>query len=604
MPLEKGNKLPSRAEVPAALKWQIEKIYANDDLWEKEFAGVKEIGAQIAGFQGRLAESAQTFYQITVLQDSLREKIYRVYAYASMRKDEDNTNAHYQILTDRAQALFVEVSSAASYLTPELLGIPEETLARFFAEEPRLELYRHFIMELVRRKAHTLSVSEERLIAMSGEVTSAPDDIYSMITNADLKFPSIKDADGNEVELSEGRYIQFMENRDRRVRRDAFETLYGTYNKQRNTLATCLMSSVKKDIFLSRARHYPTSRAFYLDDNNIPEAVYDQLIEVVHEHNPLVHRYMRLRKEALGFGDLHMYDIYTPIVKGVDIKVPFEEAKKTVAAGMTPLGPDYVKALADGMDGGWIDVPENLGKTTGAYCASVYPGPPFVLLNYNDSLDDMFTLAHEMGHAMHGWYSFKHQPHIYSGHRIFLAEVASTLNECLLLDHLIKKATDKTTRLYLLNHYLEQFRGTVFRQTMFAEFEQIIHAKVEGGEALGADALSAIYHDLNVAYYGPEMTVDAPIDLEWGRIPHFYMPFYVYQYATGFSAAVALSQQILKEGAPAVKRYINFLSSGESKYPIDTLKDAGVDMTSPEPVRMALEVFRTTLEEMENLLER
>ncbi|HBG43975.1 MAG TPA: oligoendopeptidase F, partial [Firmicutes bacterium] len=433
---------------------------------------------------------------------------------------------------------------------------------------------------------------------------SAPDDIYSMITNADLKFPSIKDADGNEVELSEGRYIQFMENRDRRVRRDAFETLYGTYNKQRNTLATCLMSSVKKDIFLSRARHYPTSRAFYLDDNNIPEAVYDQLIEVVHEHNPLVHRYMRLRKEALGFGDLHMYDIYTPIVKGVDIKVPFEEAKKTVAVGMAPLGPDYVKALADGMDGGWIDVPENQGKTTGAYCASVYPGPPFVLLNYNDSLDDMFTLAHEMGHAMHGWYSFKHQPHIYSGHRIFLAEVASTLNECLLLDHLIKKATDKTTRLYLLNHYLEQFRGTVFRQTMFAEFEQIIHAKVEGGEALGADALSAIYHDLNVAYYGPEMTVDAPIDLEWGRIPHFYMPFYVYQYATGFSAAVALSQQILKEGAPAVKRYINFLSSGESKYPIDTLKDAGVDMTSPEPVRMALEVFRNTLAEMENLLER
>lgn len=586
------------------MKWQLEQLYASDNAWEAEFSAVKEMGARMAKFQGRLAESADTFYQAMVLQDSIREKLARVFTYAKMRKDEDNANSHYQILTDRAQALIVEISSAGSYLTPELLNIPEETLARFFTEEPKLELYRHFIMELVRRKAHTLSANEERIMAMSGEVTGAPQNIFTMINNADLKFPSIKDEDGNEVELTKGRYIQFVESRDRRVRRDAFETLYGTYNKQRNTLATCLMSSVKKDVFTSRARHYATSRAYFLDENNIPEAVYDRLIEAVHDHNPLMHRYVRLRKEALGYDDLHMYDIYTPIIKGVDIKVPFREAKETVAAGLAPLGQDYVKVLREGMEGGWIDVLENQGKTSGAYSWGAYPGPPFVLLNYNESLDNMFTLAHEMGHSLHTWHSFKHQPHVYSGYSIFLAEVASTLNECLLLDHLLKKTTDKAMRLFLLNHYLEQFRGTVFRQTMFAEFEKIVHYKVEAGEALGADALCAIYHELNVAYYGPHITVDAQIDLEWARIPHFYTPFYVYQYATGFSAAVALSQQILKEGAPAVKRYINFLSSGESKYPIDVLREAGVDMTSPEPVRMALDVFRTTLEEMENLLER
>ena len=604
MTLTKGNVLPSRAEIPAAMKWKLELLYANDDAWEAEFSAVKEMVPQIISMQGRLGESAGTFYQAVVAQDVVKEKLERVFVYAKMRKDEDNANAHYQIMTDRAQALIVEVSSAGSYFTPELLSIPEETLERFFKEEPRLELYRHFIMELIRRKAHTLTANEERILAMSGEVADAPRNIFTMINNADLKFPSIKDEHGNEVELTKGRYIQFMESRDRRVRRDAFETLYETYNKQRNTLATCLMSCVKKDVFISKSRNYPTSRAYFLDENNIPESVYDRLIETVHDHNPLMHRYVRLRKEALGYGDLHMYDLYTPIVKGVDVKVPFEEAKKTVATGLAPLGPEYIKVLKEGMEGGWIDVLENQGKTSGAYSWGAYPGPPFVLLNYNESLDNMFTLAHELGHSMHTWHSFKHQPHIYSGYSIFLAEVASTLNECLLLDHLLKTTTDKTMRLYLLNHYLEQFRGTVFRQTMFAEFEKIVHDKVEAGQALGADALCAVYHDLNVAYYGPDMTVDALIDLEWARIPHFYTPFYVYQYATGFSAAVALSQQILNEGAPAVKRYINFLSSGESKYPIDVLKEAGVDMTSPEPVRMALDVFRKTLEEMENLLER
>jgi oligoendopeptidase F len=434
-------------------------------------------------------------------------------------------------------------------------------------------------------------------------LAGAPSDIFTMINNADIKFPKIKNENGEERELTHGRYVQFLENSDRNVRQAAFEGMYSTFKKQKNTLAATLNASIKKDIFYAKVRKYPSALESAVDKDNVPVSVYTNLIETIHEHFPLFHRYISLRKKVLGVDDLQMYDVYVPLVKEVDMKFSYEEAKELVIESLKPLGEEYLSEMVKGFDSRWVDVYENEGKRSGAYSSGTYGTPPYILLNYNESLDNVYTLTHELGHSMHSFYSRKEQPYPYSGYSIFVAEVASTLNEALLTHHLLNNTDDPRKKMYILNHYLDSFRGTVFRQTMFAEFEKLTHEKVEAGEALTSEVLSKIYYDLNLNYFGPDMDVNQDIELEWARIPHFYYNFYVYKYATGFSAAAALSKQILEEGAPAVERYLSFLKSGSSDYPIEVLKKAGVDMTSPEPIRQALKVFEDTLTQLEALFE-
>lgn len=600
----KGNQLPKRSEIPQEMKWKIEDLYASNEQWERDFQEVKNLTVKIQDFEGKLGDSAENLYDCLKTQDLLAEKMGRLYAYARMRRDEDNTNPTYQALTDRAATLSVHVSSATAFVVPEILQIPSDRIHSFLEQEDGLKLYRFALEEIIRTRDHVLSPAEEQLLAQVGELAHGPSTIFGMLNNADMKFPNIKDENGDEVELTKGRYIQFLESKDRDVRRNAFETLYATYRKQINTLAAILQASIKKDVFYASVRNYESARQAAMDEDNIPLDVYDNLISTVHEYLPEMYRYVRLRKKLLGLNELHMYDLFAPIVKDVEFKITYDEAKETVAKGLAPMGVEYGKILHEGFNTGWIDVHENIGKTSGAYSWGSYGTHPFVLLNWQDNMNNMFTLAHEMGHAIHSYYTHKTQPFTYSDYTIFVAEVASTCNEALLLEYLLETTTDPREKMYLLNHHLEGFRGTVFRQTMFAEFEKITHAKVEAGEPLTSEALNRIYRELNEKYYGPEMVIDEEIDMEWARIPHFYNAFYVYKYATGFSAATALSQQILQEGKPAVERYINFLKGGSSDYSINLLKGAGVDMTSPQPIRNALDVFKKRLDEMEKLAEQ
>ncbi|MDK2991369.1 MAG: oligoendopeptidase [Clostridiales bacterium] len=595
------NALPKREEIDEKYKWHLEDIYSSDDEWERDFKRLKDMVPEMEGYKGRL-NSADNLYNALKLRDEISQLAERLFTYARMRRDEDNANARYQALADRAMSLIVEVQSALSFIVPEILAIPADAVYGYMIEEPNLELYRHYIDDIMRQKAHVLSASEERILAQAGEMAEAADTIFTMINDADIKFPSIKDENGDEVEMTKGRYMQFMESQDRRVRKDAFEALYDTYGKLKNTLSATLGSSVKKDIFFSRVRKYPSSLAASLDDDNVPASVYDGLIKAIHDNMDLMYRYVKLRKKMLGVDELHMYDLYVPLVPDIKIKVSYEEAVDRVLEGLRPLGEEYISLLEHGFKNAWIDVYENQGKTSGAYSWGCYGIHPFVLLNFQGTLDDIFTIAHEMGHSLHTHYSFSTQPYIYAEYRIFVAEVASTLNEALLMDHMLKTTDERGMKLYLINHYLEQFRGTVYRQTMFAEFEKIVHDKAEIGESLTPDMMSSIYHNLNEKYYGQDIVVDDRIDLEWSRIPHFYSSFYVYKYATGFSAATALSQQILSEGKPAVDRYINFLKSGGSDYPIELLKKAGVDMTTPKPVEAALKVFAGLLDQMESMI--
>lgn len=598
------NRLPNRNEIPEEMKWKLEDLYASNEQWEQDFQEIRNLVVKVQGFEGKLAESAANLLDCLKVQDQLSEKMGRLYAYARMHRDEDNTNATYQALTDRAAMLSVQASSATAFVTPEILSIPEDTLKKFMSQESGLEHYRFVLHEILRTKDHILSPAEEQLLAEVGDLAQGPGTIFGMLNNADIQFPNIKDENGEEVELTKGRYIQFLESKDRRVRKDAFEALYATYLKQKNTLAAIYQASVKKDVFYARVRKYESARHAAMDDDNIPVEVYDNLIQAVHEYLPEMYRYVQLRKKLLGLDELHMYDLFAPIVKDVEFKITYEQAKETVAKGLAPLGEEYGKILQEGFNDRWIDVFENQGKTSGAYSWGSYGTHPFVLMNWQDNMNNMFTLAHEMGHAIHSYYTNTNQPFTYSDYTIFVAEVASTCNEALVLEHLLKTTTDPRERMYLINHQLEAFRGTVFRQTMFAEYEKMTHEKVEAGEPLTPELLCEMYRELNLKYYGPDMVVDAEIDMEWARIPHFYNAFYVYKYATGFSAATALSQQILKEGQTAVERYINFLKSGSSDYSINLLQGAGVDMTSPKPVKDALEVFKKLLDEMEQLAEQ
>ncbi|QTM98695.1 oligoendopeptidase F [Sediminibacillus dalangtanensis] len=603
--LAQANKeLQSREQVPLERTWRLEDIFVIDEEWEKEFEALKSKLPEFKQYQGKVNESADTLYNLLKLQDNVSERLGKLYTYAHMRYDQDTTNSLYQALNAKAENLLTQASSAMSFIVPEILSLDEEKLKTFIEENQELKQYEHTLNEINRQRPHVLSEKEEELLAEVSEVTDNPSQTFGMLNNADLTFPSIKDEEGNEVDLTHGRYINFLESDDPRVRKDAFKAMYETFGSFKNTFASTLSGAVKKNNFYAKIRKYDSARQAALDNNNIPEEVYDNLVSAVNERLPLLHRYVELRKRVLKLDELHMYDLYTPLVKDISMKISFEEAQETVLNGLAPIGEEYVNTIREGYKDRWIDVDENKGKRSGAYSSGAYGTNPYILLNWQDNLNNLFTLAHELGHSMHSYYSRKNQPFRYGNYSIFVAEVASTCNEALMNEYLIQNTEDEKEKLFLLNHFLEGFRGTVFRQTMFAEFEHDIHTHMQNGEALTADKLTEMYYELNKKYFGDELVIDEEIGLEWARIPHFYYNYYVYQYATGYAAATSLAAQILKEEQPAVDRYLEFLKAGSSDYPIEVLKKAGVDMTSKKPILDALRVFEDKLSEMESLLDK
>ena len=593
--------MKKRSEMDAHYLWKLEDIYACNNCWEADYKLAKDDLAAVAAGQGTLG-SAEGLFKALKAQDEAIRRVSRLYTYARMRRDEDNSNTTYQALADRAQSLYVQLGAAMAYFTPELLSVGKEKIDGFYAQEAGLAAYRRFIDATLRMEAHTLTPAEEKLLAQAGEMASAPDTIYSMMTDADFTFGTVKDEEGRDVELTSGRFIPLLESKNREVRKGAYEAYYKRYHEFANTLSATYAASVKKDIFFAKARGYQSSREQSLFENEIPEKVYDALIEAVHRHLPAMHKYLQLRKKALGLDELHFYDIYTPILPDVDMGVDYETACEMVQEGLKPLGAQYGADLAHAFTDGWIDVYENQGKTSGAYSWGAYGTHPYVLLNYEDTLDNLFTLAHELGHAMHTFYSDKNNTFLNSEYPLFLAEIASTTNEAIVLDQLKKKFTDKEKLMALCNYQLEQIRGTVFRQTLFAEFEREIHKMAMDGAALTEEAMTAVYRRLNEEYYAG-CEVDDHIAIEWMRIPHFYRAFYVYQYATGYSAAVAFSRRVLSGEEEKLQQYLGFLSAGCSDAPLNILRKAGVDMESPEPVEECLKTFEETLALLEKLME-
>jgi len=593
----------TRQDVDVTETWNLESIYASNEAWEEEFESVKAMLPLLVEYKGRLGQSAETLYEGLQLRDEVSRRLYKLYTYAHMRYDENTADSFYQAMNDRARTLASQIGATLAFMTPELLAVPEATIETYLNENSDLAMYRHAFDELNQEREHVLTEAEEAILAKAGEVLGQSGTTFGMLNNADLTFPKIKGEDGEETELTHGRFITFLESSDRSVREAAFKAMYGTYAKYTNTLASTLAGSVKKDNFYADVRKFPSARAAALHGNAIPESVYDGLVEAVHEHLPLLHRYVALRKRVLGLDELHMYDMYTPLVSEVEMKVSYEEAKQLMVEGLAPLGAEYKHILEEGLSERWVDVRETRGKRSGAYSSGAYDTQPFILMNWQDNINNLFTLAHEFGHSVHSYYTRKSQPYPYGDYSIFVAEVASTTNEALLNDYLLKKVTDRKEKLYLLNNQLETFRGTLFRQTMFAEFEHAIHDAARLGQSLTPEFLTSTYYALNQKYFGEEIVLDEEIGLEWARIPHFYYNYYVYQYATGISAAAALTDQILEEGQPAVERYINnFLKAGSSDYPIEVLKAAGVDMTTKAPVEAALRQFERVLDEFEALL--
>ena len=590
-----------RSEVPEELTWNLKDMFESDEAWMAEYEELKKLPEQIAAFQGRLGESAETLLEYLRAQDEMELRLAPFYGYASCKNDQDQADARYQDMRGKAMSCLIAISSAAAFATPEIMAIDEDKLNRFYAEQPALETYRRVLYQIRRRAAHILSGAEEKLLAAAGEMADAPENIGSVFRNADLKFPAVEDSKGEQHALTGGSYGPLMESEDRVLRRNAFETLYGRIDEYKNTIAATLDAQFKQLRFFAGARKYPNTIEASLDRTEVPVEVYTKLIEAVHGNLDKMYRYVRLRKKLLGVDELHMYDVYTPIVADAAQKIDFEQAKTTVLEALSVLGEDYTDLLKEGFSHRWIDVYENEGKRGGAYSSGNSRPHPYVLLNHKDTLDSMFTLAHEMGHALHSYHSCKYQPTCTSDYVIFVAEVASTCNEVLLMRHLLSKTADKKERAYLINHFLDSFKGTVYRQTMFAEFELLMGRMAESGQTLTAEALSEKYLELNKLYFGPDMVSDPQIALEWARIPHFFYNYYVFQYATGYSAAVAIANRILSEGAPAVADYKKFLSGGSSTDPISLLKIAGVDMSSPEPVNSALRLFGELLDEMEKL---
>ena len=597
-----AKELLKRSEVNPEFTWNLADMYADVTAWEADITVIREMAAELEKMEGKVTASAENLLQTLSQMAAMEEKSDLAFNYASRLSDEDTGNTTHQAMVQKLHGVISNVSSKLAFIEPEILETSEEVLEGYLAQLPELELYRKQIKEIQRFKPHSLSAEMEKLMAMTGEMSRTASQTFSIFNNADLKFPEVEDENGDTVRITHGRFVGLEESADRRVRKETFEKLYHTYKQYENTLASLYSGQVKQQIFKARARKYNSTLEAAVNGNNVSPKVYENLVATVNDNLDKMHRYVRLRKKLLGVDELHMYDIYTPIIPDAARKISYEEAKETVLKALEPLGEDYIAILKEGFNNRWIDVYENEGKRSGAYSAGSYSTHPYVLLNYNESLDNMFTLAHEMGHAIHSYLSNSTQPYIYSHYKIFVAEVASTCNEILLMEYLLKNTTDVKERAYLLNHYLDSFKGTVYRQTMFAEYEMKTNALAEAGESLTAEVLDKVYHELNCKYYGPDMVSDPEIAVEWARIPHFYYNFYVYQYATGFSSAVAIARNILKNGAPAVAKYKEFLSGGCSQAPVELLKIAGVDLETPKPIQDALNVFGEILDEMEKLV--
>lgn len=593
------TQLAKRSEIPTEQRWKLEDLFADQKAWDKEYQETKGLLKKVDSFHNTLHE-ATAIKAIFELEDQLAIHTERLYVYANMKHHEDTAEAEFQALSEKSKKFSVEVGEALSFIVPEILSLTDAQLNALL-ENPELSLYKRTLEEMKREKAHVLSKPEEALLAQVANLAQAPSTIFGMLNNADMKFPKVRNEHGEEIELTQGRYIQFLESKDREVRKNAFKAMYATYAKQKNTIGALLNANITKNVFYARAKKYPSVLEMSLFSDNISKEVYTNLIDTIHESLPIMQRYTKLRKKLLKVDELHMYDLFAPLVDEFKMDITYDQAKTMVEESLKPLGESYLTVLKQGFNEGWVDIYENEGKRSGAYSWGAFGTHPYVLLNHKDNLNSMFTLAHEMGHAMHSYLSDSNQPYRDAQYTIFLAEVASTLNEALLMDYLLKKTTDPKAKMFLLTYYADQFRTTVFRQTMFAEFEKITHEKAEAGESLTPQELSAIYYNLNKQYFGNEMVVDQDIEVEWARIPHFYNSFYVYKYATGFSAATSFAKQIISEGQPAVDRYLGFLKSGGSDYSINILKKAGVDMSSPEPIKQAMSVFKDLIEQMEQL---
>ncbi|MBO5561756.1 MAG: oligoendopeptidase F [Firmicutes bacterium] len=591
------GEIKSRSEIRDEYKWSICDLFASDEKWEESYRTYSEKLNELSSFDPL---SVENLADCLKLRDELAKNIEQIYVYANLRSNEDSTNTKYQAYTDRTDALAAKFDGACAFIEPGILALDEKALKEALKSD-RLKIYEHHINDILRSREHILDSAAEKMMADFYEVCAAPDAIFGMLNEADLTFEPAKDSEGKEHELTHGTFIGLLQSDDRELRKNAFKSLYSSYYRLKNTIAAVYSASVKKDVITARLRRYPTALDAALSAYNIPKNVYTELIETVRKHLPLMHRYVSLRKKLLGVDKLYMYDLYTPIVKNIKDHIEYDEAKEQVLQAVKPMGEEYVKTLESALNAEkWVDIYENKGKRSGAYSWGAYGCHPFVSLNFNYNLDSMFTLAHEMGHAMHSNYTWAEQPVVYGDYTIFVAEVASTVNEALLMEHLLATTEDCERKKYLLNHFMEQFRGTLFRQTMFAEFELKTHEMVEQGIPLTFDTLCEVYMQLNRDYYGDDIELNEEIAWEWARIPHFYNDFYVYQYATGYSAAIALSQRILKENG--AEDYIGFLKGGCSKYSIDLLKGAGVDMSTPRPVENAMKVFEGILCEMEKLV--
>lgn len=591
-----------RKDIDVKDTWNLESIYANNELWEEDYAALEKDAAEFAKLKGAIEADVNKIPAVLDAYYGLHRRLSKLSVYARMRFDQDTTDSTYQTMSAKIGSLGVKIGAASAFVEPEILSYSKEQLEAAEKENERTAYYGRKIEEMLRGQEHTLDAEKEGLLAAAGDMAEAPDDIFSVLMNADMKYPDIVLEDGTHLPLTNSTYISYMESPDRAVREGAFKTLYGQIASLKNTFAAIYRGNLKQAKFYAQSRKYSSARAMYLADSNVPESVYDNLLSAVHEALPMMYRYVAVRKKVLGVDKLHMYDVYTPIVAAQNQTYEFEQAKQMVLEALKPMGEDYLSHAREGLENRWIDIYPNKGKKGGAYSWGCYDSQPFILLNYTKNLDSVFTLIHEMGHSIHSYYSITAQDYAYSDYKIFVAEVASTCNECLLMHDLLEKTTDKEQRKYLLNHYLDSFKGTLFRQTMFAEFEKTAHDYCAQGKPLTAEALSQMYLELNQKYFGPDMEKDEEIAYEWMRIPHFYTPFYVYQYATGYSAAVALSAKILKEGKPAVDAYMSFLKGGESKDPIDLLKMAGVDMTTEKPVADALALFGELVAELEALV--
>ena len=591
-----------RKDIDVKDTWNLESIYANNELWEEDYAALEKDAAEFAKLKGAIEADVSKIPAVLDAYYGLHRRLSKLSVYARMRFDQDTADSTYQTMAAKIGSLGVKIGAASAFVEPEILSYSKEQLEAAEKENERTAYYGRKIEEMLRGQEHTLDAEKEELLAAAGDMAEAPDDIFSVLMNADMKYPDIVLEDGTHLPLTNSTYISYMESPDRAVREGAFKTLYGQIASLKNTFAAIYRGNLKQAKFYAQSRKYSSARAMYLADSNVPESVYDNLLSAVHEALPMMYRYVAVRKKVLGVDKLHMYDVYTPIVAAQNQTYEFEQAKQMVLEALKPMGEDYLSHAREGLENRWIDIYPNKGKKGGAYSWGCYDSQPFILLNYTKNLDSVFTLIHEMGHSIHSYYSRTAQDYAYSDYKIFVAEVASTCNECLLMHDLLEKTTDKEQRKYLLNHYLDSFKGTLFRQTMFAEFEKNAHEYCAQGKPLTAEALSQMYLELNQKYFGPDMEKDEEIAYEWMRIPHFYTPFYVYQYATGYSAAVALSAKILKEGQPAVDAYMSFLKGGESKDPIDLLKMAGVDMTTEKPVADALALFGELVTELETLV--